>query len=376
MTTTRLKPSRSKATRPPLPLDDAFIDHAPIGMAILRLEEPGNPLSLRTLRLNPAAAAIGNVPAGAVGKQLREFPEFVRTDIPARLAEVVQRGTPMHLGDVPGVFDPSRYFAAHAFPIPPDSVGIVFEDVTERRYNERQLERAQQLARMGSWTWDVGTDRVTWSDELYRIYGLSPETFKATFAGFLDRLHPDDRALAEATVRDSLTHCRPFHYRERIIRPDGEVRVLDSHGDCITDAAGKPLQLVGLCRDITEDARAVRALEESEQRFRKIFEASPAAICVFDPASGRLRDANPRFVELVGYGSSAGLVGKRLDALGMWSERDEYLRLIENLREARALREITVTYRTFGGQVRRALVALELIEIDGQESALGLFWRA
>ena len=377
MTTTR-QPGRKAAPRPPVEpsLTEAFFERAPIGMGILRLDDPADLGSFRLVRVNEAAAQIGNIPPDAIGKRLDEIPPIAASEFPARFADVLRRGQPMHFGDVAGVFDPARYFAAYAFPLAPDAIAILYIDVTERRHNERQLARAQELAHMGSWTWDVATDKVTWSDELYRIYGLSPETFTATLQGFLERLHPDDRAVAQASVGYALAHGGPFHHQERIIRPTGEVRVLDSMGDCVTDPAGKPLQLVGLCRDITEDARAVRALEESEQRFRKIFEASPAAICVFDPLDGRLLDANPRFVELVGYGSIGGLAGKRVDGLGMWTDKDQFARLIATLREARSLRETPVAYRTHGGQLRQALVALELIEIDGQERALGLFWRA
>lgn len=371
---------RAKRPRPPPSpapsLADAFFDGAPTGLCILRLDDPADAGSFRAIRINRSAIDLGAVPADAVGKRMDEIPVVARTDFAARFLQVLRENTATYLGEFPGVFDPARYFGGYAFPILPDSVGIIYFDVTDRRLNEHQLARAQQLAKMGSWSWTVGTDRVVWSDEMYRIYGLSPETFAATFQGFLERVHPDDRSMAASSVRYALEHRTPFHHRERIVRPNGDVRVLDSMGECILDANGKPAQLVGLCRDITEDARALQALEESEQRFRKIFEASPAAICVFELNSGRLVDVNPRFVELVGYGSSAGVVGKHLESLGMWAEQGEFQRLVASLRQARSVRETTVTYRTYGGQVRRALVALELIEIDGRERALGLFWRA
>lgn len=358
------------------PVIGSFFDHAQIGLAVLALDDPQDPGSLRVVAVNEAAGRIAAVPPGLVGKRASEIPEAAQLDVLQHVARVIIENRPADLGDIPGLFLPNRMFMVKAFPIPPDCCGLVFEDVTERRHNERQLARAQELARMGSWTWDVGSDGIQWSDEMYRIYGVPRETFKATFGAFLERVHPDDRSLVEASVKETLETGRPFHHRERIIRPNGEVRILDSMGEVILGANGQAMQLVGLCRDVTEDARALQALGESEQRFRRIFEASPAAICVFEPASGRLIDVNPRFVELVGYGSSAALVGKRIDSLGMWTEQDEFPRLMDRLREARSLRETTVTYRTYGGQVRRALVALELIDADGEERALGLFLRA
>jgi len=97
---------------------------------------------------------------------------------------------------------------------------------------------------------------------------------------------------------------------------------------------------------------------------------------VFELEQGLVLDANPRFVELVGYGSGTALIGKRVESLSMWAEQGEFARLVTKLQQQRSIREMSVTYRTYGGQVRRALVALELIEIDGRQRALALFWRA
>ena len=141
------------------------------------------------------------------------------------------------------------------------------------------------------------------------------------------------------------------------------------------DQTGEPAEMLGLCRDITEDERAVRALRESEERFRKVFEGSPIAICVMDLLDGRLVDANPRFVELLGHGGRSAILDKRVSTLGMWTEPEEFPRLVEELQSTRSIRETTVFYRTFGGQVRRALCALELIEIQGRECILAMFWR-
>ena len=368
MSKTRSKPAR-------LALDE-FFDAAPIGLAILRLDDPADAGSFRVLRVNRLAHEVSSVPLDAIGKRLDEIPVIKDSDLGSLFLKVLRDDTPTGMGEGPGLLDPSRYYAGNVFPIPPDAVGLVYYEITEQRRNERQLARAQQLAKMGSWSWQVGSDRVQWSDEMYRIYGLTPATFKGSFEGFLERVHPDDRAKVESSVRYALEHCTAFHHQERIVQPGGAVRVLDSIGECIVGADGKPVQLIGLCRDITEDARARHQLEESEQRFRKIFEASPAAICVFELEQGKLLDANPRFVELVGYGSGTALSGKRLESLSMWAEPGEFARLVATLRERRSIREMTVTYRTYGGQVRRALAALELIEIDGQERALALFWRA
>jgi len=146
----------------------------------------------------------------------------------------------------------------------------VTRDITDRRSaeerireSERLLAEAQRLARLGSWKWDTAANRVTWSDELHRIYGLQLGTFDGTFDAYLDRVHPEDRQVARAAVEQALHDHRPFEFEERIVKPDGSIRVLHSRGDATLDSSGQLTGLVGVCQDVTEQRRA-----DSELRAR------------------------------------------------------------------------------------------------------------
>ena len=86
---------------------------------------------------------------------------------------------------------------------------------------ERQLDAAQQITHIGSWEWDLATDAVTWSDELYRIYGLAPRSCAITLEEFLARVHPDDRERVQREVAAAVERGGPFAHVERIVRPDG-----------------------------------------------------------------------------------------------------------------------------------------------------------
>jgi PAS domain S-box-containing protein len=130
------------------------------------------------------------------------------------------------------------------------------------RTREAQLQQAERLAGVGSWRWDVGDDRVTWSDQLYRIYGLEPGVFGATFEAYLARVHPGDRERVAATLARTLEGASRFAFEERIVRPGGQVRLLRSRGEVERDAGGRPLRLIGACQDITEE----RAAEEEARR--------------------------------------------------------------------------------------------------------------
>src|SRR4051812_16511443 len=89
---------------------------------------------------------------------------------------------------------------------PPSSLRI--ED--ELRRSEARLREAQQLARLGSWEWDIPANVVTWSDELFRIYGLAPQSFSPSYEDFLQRVHPDDRADVDARNHRAFADHQPF----------------------------------------------------------------------------------------------------------------------------------------------------------------------
>jgi PAS domain S-box-containing protein len=126
--------------------------------------------------------------------------------------------------------------------------------------SEILLSRAQQVAHVGSFRWDVAANRVTGSEELSRIYGRTPAECGGTMEGFLSCVHPDDRANVGTAMGRAIHERQPFWLRERIVRPDGEVRVLDSVADVARDAGGQVTELYGVCRDVTEEQRAEEEL--------------------------------------------------------------------------------------------------------------------
>jgi PAS domain S-box-containing protein len=124
------------------------------------------------------------------------------------------------------------------------------------RKRELQLAHAQRVARIGSWEWDIGKNEVAWSDELYRIFGLSQDRFGATYEAFLEVVDPDDRDRVEGAIRDALDRRAPFEFEHRIIRSDGATRIVQCHGEVLTDAALIPVTMVGTCQDVTERRHA------------------------------------------------------------------------------------------------------------------------
>jgi len=138
----------------------------------------------------------------------------------------------------------------------------VTEGTREMGKSRVMLSQAEALAHLGSWDWDVATNRLWWSDELYRIYGLDRSSDVATYEGFLSHLHPEDRARSMGVVQQALRDGRPFDYIHRVIRPDGSVRTLHARGEVVLDPAGRSLRMYGIARDITEE----KEREERERR--------------------------------------------------------------------------------------------------------------
>ena len=123
------------------------------------------------------------------------------------------------------------------------------------------LAEAQELAHIGSWEWTVADDRISWSDELYRIYGLD-RVGELSVGSYLEQVHPDDRELVRETVAHSLGDSRPFSFEHRVVRGDGTVRWVQARGRVIVDAAGVPVRMVGTSQDITA-AMSLEQLREN-----------------------------------------------------------------------------------------------------------------
>jgi len=158
------------------------------------------------------------------------------------------------------------------------------------------LNRAQQIAHLGNWEWDIQTNALWWSDEIYRIFGLEPQECQATYDKFLERVHPEDREKIQEAVMDALKHHTRYSLMHRIIRQDGTVRYVLEEGNVIVDDEGNPYQMTGIVHDITEEHEK----EEALQLQSKIFDAVQDSIIVHD-AEGKFVYLNENAWKTRGY---------------------------------------------------------------------------
>ena len=134
---------------------------------------------------------------------------------------------------------------------------LMFRNLGE---SERKLEEAQRLTHVGYWERDPDTDLITWSDETYRIFGLQPQERILNSAQLPELVHPEDKQIVVEAVAEALRGGRRYDVEYRVVRPNGEARLVHSQGDVIRDESGRPRRMFGSVQDITERKRAEQRL--------------------------------------------------------------------------------------------------------------------
>jgi len=189
--------------------------------------------------------------------------------------------------------------------VPLHMLGVV-QDITERKRSEnilsdreKQLREAQTLAKIGNWQADIASGKLTWSDEIYRIFGYEPNSFEPCVETFHAAVHPEDlekvhesEKQAERTGHHDVTH--------RIIRPDGIVRYVHELAQAEVDSAGNLWRLSGTVQDITELMEAQDKLRETEARFVFAVEGAGDGVWDWDMITNSMQFSSV-YMEMLGY---------------------------------------------------------------------------
>jgi diguanylate cyclase (GGDEF)-like protein/PAS domain S-box-containing protein len=150
----------------------------------------------------------------------------------------------------------------------------------EREVAQRtaKLTEAQRIAHLGNWEWDILNNTLEWSDEIYRIFGFTPQQFGATYESFLQAVHPEDREAVKINVRESLEQGRPYTIDHRILLPDGKVRYVHEQGEISRNQEGHPIVMQGTVQDITESKQAEMALKDANEQLSVLLNSLPIAV--------------------------------------------------------------------------------------------------
>lgn len=161
-------------------------------------------------------------------------------------------------------------------------------DITDRwlaevklKKSEASLAAAQKLAQIGSWSYDVQTQTIEWSEQVFRIYGLEPTQGEPSYTQHLERVHPDDRALFQTNIQTAIALGQSYEHEIRIFRPDGTLCYTLGQGQALQNEQGEVIQLFGVVQDITQRKQIENYWRESERQLREMTAQVPGVVYQF-----------------------------------------------------------------------------------------------
>jgi PAS domain S-box-containing protein len=249
-------------------------------------------------------------------------------------------------------------------------------DISARKQIENSLRESESRLKLaiaamngGAWEWDLISDELRWSDEMYELFDLRPSDFKPTVDGWLNTLSAEDRARAVAAIESvhrgedvQLVYCAE--------RPDGEARWLELRGITLHDDQGRPVLISGITIDITERKLADEALRESEEKFSMVFKTSSHRIVITTLDEGYYVDVNDAVLLATGYERSE-MMGRRGEDLGIFAWPKGRERLIRELRNG-PVRELEVPLRSKNGEIRTVSMSADIVTISGKKCVLAI----
>ena len=169
------------------------------------------------------------------------------------------------------------------------TIQAICRDITKRTQAERTLRASQerlilanQVGKIGTCEWDLETGKLTWSEEMEALFNLAPGSFEGSYEHWLKRVHPDDRASADAAAQRTVNEGIDFNTEFRILLPDGNVRWVVAKAQIFNDSSGKPYRLIGVNMDITDRKKVEAEREQLLEREKIAREQAEAANRVKD----------------------------------------------------------------------------------------------
>jgi PAS domain S-box-containing protein len=353
--------------------------HMAEGVALHELvcDGDGNPTNYRILDVNPQYVGyVGIVASDAIGKLATEA--YGTTDPPylEDFARVAMSGTPARFETHFAPFD--RYYDISVVPFGTRQFATIFLDISERRRSERALresewylQRAQHIAHIGSYRFDIAKGTWNSSDALNVLFGIQ-DGFHRDLAGWLSLVHPDDREHMHRYMVDEVVGAgHDFDRSYRIVRAnDGSIRWVHGMGELERDASGQPISMIGIIQDVTESKLKELALGESEERFRRIFELIPGPVTLAEK-NGTILACNDAFCAAVGYAREE-VVGKKTSELSTWLDLSQRDAMYATLAQGKSVDWLECKMRRRDGQVRTAQIFACPFELGGKAVVLSL----
>lgn len=251
------------------------------------------------------------------------------------------------------------------------------ENKVKDRTNElsktnQQFEEAQKIAQLGSWEWHIVNETLTWSDEIYRIFGLSKEKSESTYGNFLNAIHEDDRKLVEDAVQNSLETGDDYVVKHRIVLPDATEKIVLERGRVEVDKDKQPIRMIGTVLDIT-----VRHKREKELKLQsELLNSVTDSILVHD-LDGNILYINEATYLTRGY-TKEEILSMKIQDLDYHDEKTGHEVYEANIKEIEAAMKkysqatFEVEHKTKDGRVIPLEVTSKLITINEQTRIISI----
>lgn len=233
------------------------------------------------------------------------------------------------------------------------------------------LRQALDTAEVGVWEWDLCTNRIVWSEQIFRLYGLDPRATSPSIEGWLEAVQEEDRPHALAAVRRAIEVHGELTLEWRVQGVAPAERWLLARGQPEFDAAGLPSAYRGIVVDITARKLSERGRIESERIYRTVYLACPDAIALSRPEDGRYFDVNESFIRMFGW-TRDEIIGRTALELGIWRDLEDRQRFLALLNSQSGCRNFETHFLTREREVIVASVSCQTIVLQGEHLLLSV----
>lgn len=289
---------------------------------------------------------------------LERFTEHVRD---SRKKSASQRRFPIVRNDEIGVL-------AEAFN---HMVTEVEQEEKTVRNSEARLAEAQRMAKIGSWECEPSSERLFWSEEMYRITGVNRTNRPQNREDFLALIHPEDRPRIEAALNEALSRKRAFVQEHRFVQPDGSARMVHSRAAVSFDENNRPNRIFGTVQDITEARRTEEELRASRQRFLIAFNANPDGIAITRREDGKLLEINAAMLKMLGVERKEALGRTTIEA-GIWVNPAQRTVMLSLLKQKGRVNNLETWLRRADGITFPTFLSASRLNYNGEPCLLSV----
>ncbi len=268
-------------------------------------DENGKVVDYQVIEINPAYEKLTGLKREVVlQKPIKSILPKIEDEWIERSGNVALTGKPdrmdMYIGHM------KRYYRIFLYSPAPKQFASIFEDITERKETDRIIEenqfilnKAQEIAHIGSFVWYLEEDKIVWSDYMFELAGLSSEYLSEPLREVFDNIiHPADREYFQYQFSEMIRTKETWDIEFRIIKHDDEIRWWRCGSEFLFDD-GKPTKAIGIFYDITSSKKQEEELKKSQERYKTLFDNAPIGIMSCD-RNGNILEANPKLLEILG----------------------------------------------------------------------------